>query len=353
MIEIVPGIYQMQLPLPYTPVGDMSLGESLSQTNVYCIRGNAGWLLVDSGWNDPKNIEIMKRDLQEIGLDFRDISQIVITHSHLDHFGLSGELQEITGAALSLHQGERRFIEPRGLKAEVILKEMKGWLSRNGTPAHETAKLQRLSEGEMNFISPVFPDVVSFTGKVGSPDTFLSGGEMIDTGFFRFEVIWTPGHSPGHICLYEQTKRILISGDHILARITPEIGLNPFSSLNPLGDYIRSLESLRKLEVEVVLPGHEEYFVDLGARIDELIQHHQRRKEDIVRILKTRPQEVAYKIAMEVPWMPEKGGKAWEELDHWGHRMALMETLAHLNVLREEEKVRTIDRDGFDLYCAV
>ena len=350
MIEIVSGIYQIQLPLPYTPVGDMSLGENLSQTNVYCIQGNTGWLLVDSGWNDPKNIQIMKSGLQEIGIDFKDISQIAITHSHLDHFGLAGELQEITGAALFLHQGERRFIEPRGLKAETILKEMRDWLSRNGTPTHETAELQRLSEGEMHFISPVFPDVVSFTGKVGSPDKFLSGGETIDTGFFRFEVLWTPGHSPGHICLYEQTKKILISGDHVLSRITPEIGLNPLSSLNPLGDYIKSLESLKELEVEIVLPGHEEYFADLRTRIAELIQHHQRRKEDISRVLMTRPEQVAYKIAMRIPWMPEKGGKPWEELDHWGHRMALMETLAHLNLLKEEGKVRTIDKDGFDYY---
>jgi glyoxylase-like metal-dependent hydrolase (beta-lactamase superfamily II) len=352
MIEIVPGIFQMQLPLPFTPVGDMSLGESLSQTNVYLIQGSTGWLLVDAGWDDPKNREIIKEGLQERGSDFKDISKIVITHSHLDHFGLAGELQEISGARLLLHQGERRFVEPKGLKAGTILKEMKEWLSRNGTPAHETAKLQRLSEGEMTFISPVFPDVVSFTGKVGSPDIFLSGGEMIDAGLFHFEVLWTPGHSPGHICLYDQTKKLLISGDHVLSRITPEIGLNPFSSLNPLGDYTRSLKGLKELEVELVLPGHEDYFTDLGRRIDELIQHHERRKEDIIEVLKANPQ-VAYTIAMKIPWMPQKGGKAWEELDHWGHRMALMETLAHLNLLQEEERVRKIDRDGFDYYGAV
>jgi glyoxylase-like metal-dependent hydrolase (beta-lactamase superfamily II) len=350
MMEIVPGIYQLQLPLPFTPVGDMSLGENLSQTNVYFIQGSTGWLLVDSGWDDPQNMEIIKKGLQEIGIYFKDISQIVITHSHLDHFGLAGELQEISGATLLLHQGERRFIEPGGVKGATILKTMKEWLYKNGTPVDETAKLQRLPAGEMNFISPVFPDVVSFTGKVGSPDIFLSGGERIDTGLFSFEVLWTPGHSPGHICLYERAKGVLISGDHILSRITPEIGLNPFSGLNPLGDYIKSLESLKKLEVELVLPGHEEYFVDLGTRIDELIQHHQRRKEDIVRILNTRSQEVAYKIAMEVPWMPEKGGEPWEKLDHWGHRMALMETLAHLNLLKEEGKVRRISKDGFDFY---
>lgn len=349
MREIIPGMYQMHVPLPFTPVGDMALGENLSQTNVYFIQGSTGWLLVDSGWNDPRNIEIIKKGLQEIGSDVKDISQIVITHSHLDHFGLAGELQEISGATLLLHQGERGFIEPGGVKGATILKAMKEWLYKNGTPVNETAKLQRLPEGAVSFISPVFPDVVSFTGKVGSPDIFLSGGERIDTGLFRFEVLWTPGHSPGHICLYERAKRILISGDHVLSRITPEIGLNPFSGLNPLGDYIKSLTSLKKLEVKLVLPGHEDYFIDLGRRIDELIQHHQRRKDEIAKVLKTGP-NVAYTIAMKVPWMPEKGGEPWERLDHWGHRMALMETLAHLNLLKEEGRVRKISKDGLDFY---
>ena len=349
MIEIIPGIYQLQLPLPFTPIGDMALGESLSQTNVYLIRGSAGWLLVDAGWNDPKNLKIIENDLQEIGIVFKDISQIVITHSHLDHFGLAGELQEISGAKLYLHQRERRFIEPKGVKGETILKEMKEWLYKNGTPVDETAKLQRLPDGEIHFISPVFPDVVSFTGKIGSPDIFFSGGERIDTGFFRFEVLWTPGHSPGHICLYERAKKVLISGDHILATITPEIGLNPFSGLHPLEDYIKSLNSLKRLDVELVLPAHEDYFTDLGKRIDELIRHHEGRKGEILKVLMNKP-ELAYNIAMKIPWMPAKGGKPWERLDHWGHRMALMETLAHLNLLQEEGKVGKMDKDDFEFY---
>jgi len=349
MEEIIPGIYQLQLPLPFTPMGDMALGENLAETNVYLIRGSTGWLLVDSGWDDPKTSEIFEKGLNEIGISFKDISQIVITHSHLDHFGLAGKLKELSGAKLSLHQSERRFIEPRGIEAATILQGMKEWLYKNGTPEDETAKLQRLPKGEMNFISPVFPDAVSFSGKLGSPDIFLSGGERINTDLFSFEILWTPGHSPGHVCLYERAKKILISGDHVLAKITPEIGLNPFSSLNPLGDYIKSLKSLRGLEVELVLPGHEDCFANLQERIDELLQHHQERKEAILEVLKNRP-EVAYKIAMKIPWMPEKGGTPWEKLDHWGHRMALMETLAHVNLLKEEEKVKKIYRNDFEFY---
>jgi len=130
-MEIIPGIYQLQLPLPFTPLGDMALGETLAQTNVYLIRGSMGWLLVDSGWNDSKTIEVFEKGLREIGINFKDISQIVITHSHLDHFGLAGMLKELSGAKLSLHQRERRFIEPRGMEAANILKVMKKWLYKN------------------------------------------------------------------------------------------------------------------------------------------------------------------------------------------------------------------------------
>lgn len=348
-MEIIPGIYQLQLPLSVTPLGDVALGETVAQINVYLIQGSTGWLLVDSGF-DPKSLEVFETELKEIGISFEDISQIVITHSHLDHFGLAGKLKELSGAKVSLHQKEKTFVEPRGVEAAQILQVMKEWLYKNGIPEHETAELQRLPEGEMKFISPVFPDAVFFRGKLGSPDMFFSGGERINTGFFNFEVLWTPGHSPGHICLYERAKKILISGDHVLPRITPEISFNPFSSLNPLGDYIQSLNSLRKLEVELVLPGHGDYLVNLQKRIDELIQHHEERKEIILEVLKSRP-EVAYKIAMRVPWIPQKGGTSWEELGPWGHRMALMETLAHLNLLREERKVNKIYKGGFEFYC--
>ena len=348
-MEIIPGIYQLQLPIPFAPLGDMALGEAVSETNVYLIRGSRGWLLVDSGWNDSKTLEIFEKGLKEIGINFKDISQIVITHSHLDHFGLAGKLKELSGARLFLHQRERRFIEPRGVEPAEVLQTMQAWLYKNGIPEDETVKIQSLPKGEMKFMSPVFPDVVSFSGKLGSPDVFLSGGEKINTDFFNFEVLWTPGHSPGHICLYERAKKILISGDHILSEITPEIGLTPFSSMNPLDDYIKSLKSLRKLEVELVLPGHQDYFANLQKRIDELIQHHQGRKGAILEVLKNRP-EVAYRIAMKIPWIPQKGGIPWEELGPWGHRMALMETLAHLSLLEEEGKVKKIYEDDFELY---
>jgi glyoxylase-like metal-dependent hydrolase (beta-lactamase superfamily II) len=351
-MEIIPGVYQLRFPLPLIPLEDFFLGQTLGQSNVYLIEGNAGWLLVDTGgWEASKVIDPFKKGLKTIGITFKDISEIVVTHVHVDHFGLSGKLKELSGANLCLHRMERCFIEPGDITREQVVKKMRQWLYKNGSPENEGLIVQKAPQGPMKFITPMFPDALFFSGEIGFPDIFFSGGERISTGLFNFEVIWTPGHSPGHICLYERAKKVLISGDHILSHITPVIAFNPFSRSNPLGDYIGSLNSLKRLDVELVLPGHGDCFVHFHRRIDELIQHHEERKKIILELLKDGP-KIAYEIASEITWMPEKGGVSWDKLDPWSHRLALMETLAHLKDLEEEGKVKKINKANLDFYCS-
>ena len=353
MMEIIPGIYQVRLPLPFTPLGEAPMGQVVSQTNIYLIRGNAGWLQVDAGWNAPETFEAYKKGIREIGINLEDISDIIITHAHLDHFGLAGRLKGLSGAKLALHEREKYFIEPGDKTFEHVAHEMKEWLYQNGTPEDDIPGAHKIPKGPIRFISPILPDLVFFSGDIGDPDIFLSGDERIDTGPFDFEVVWTPGHSPGHICLYERQKKVLISGDHILAEITPEIGFSPFStnSSNPLGDYIDSLKDLRGLDVGLVLPSHGDCFTNVQGRIDELIQHHATRKEAILQVLGNRS-ATAYEIASQLPWMPQKGGVPWAELDHLNRRMALMETLAHLKILKQEKKVDASYKDGREFYVA-
>jgi len=319
-VEIIPGIHQLQLPIPFTVFGEV--GEIVAESNVYLIRGDIGWLLVDTGWDDPQTFGVLEKGVKQIGISFEDIYQIVVTHFHFDHFGLAGKLRKLSGAKLALHQKESPFIELRNIPKEQKVQGMKDWLSKNGVPENE------------------IPDT-DFSMEMESPDIFFSGGEKLSTGFFDFEVIWTPGHSPGHICLYERKRGLLISGDHLIAEITPEISLYPLSGSNPLGDYLNSLRNLKKLDVELVLPGHGYHFNYFQRRINEIIQHHRERKEAILEILKDGPM-VAYEIASKVPWIPQKGGVLWQELDSFNRRMALMETLAHLGLLEEEEKVEKV-----------
>lgn len=255
------------------------------ETNVYLIRGNDGWLLVDAGWYDPANIVILQQGLGQVGVSFGDISQIVATHFHLDHFGLAGKLRKLSGARLALHREEELFIELVGRKLAQTLEENRDWLMRNGTPENEV------------------PDVIDFSMNLGSPDVLLSGGERISTGFFDFEVLWTPGHSPGHICLYERSRKLFISGDHMLEDITPEVGTSPLQHPNPLADYLNCLQNLKELEVEMVLPAHGSLFSHFQRRTDELIEHHQDRKDRILAVLEKGPL-TAFDIASKVGWIP-------------------------------------------------
>ena len=181
------------------------------------------------------------------------------------------------------------------------------------------------------------------------PDITLPGSETVSTGLFSFKVLWTPGHSPGHISLYEPTQKILISGDNILPNITPHIGLHPQSTNNPVGDYLNSLNALKQLDVNLVLPGHENPFAGLQPRIEELIQHHKQRNSEILATIKVNP-KTAYQISTEITWMSDIKGIGWQDLAPWDKRMAVTETLAHLELMRVDGKIDKFFRDGIIYY---
>lgn len=329
-MEIFPGIWQFKLPIPAATQSE--LGEMVGETNVYLIQGNDGWLLVDAGWDDPANIVILQQGLIQVGISVGDISQIVATHFHLDHFGLAGKLRQLSGARLALHREEAPFIELIGGKFAQTLEQSRDWLLRNGTPKKE------------------IPDDSGFYMDLDYPDDLLSGGERISTGFFDFEVLWTPGHSPGHICLYERSRKLFISGDHMLEDITPEIGTSPLQYPNPLADYLNCLENLKELEVELVLPAHGSLFSHFRRRTDELIEHHQNRKDQILAVLEKGPL-TAFDIASKIAWIPQKGGVPWEKLDVMNRRLALLETWAHLRLLEDERKTTTFVKGDLIFYC--
>jgi len=330
MIEIEPGVYQLRLPIPHRHPG---------YVNAYLAQGDKdnGYLLVDTGWSTEEAFNSLKGQLAEIGVNFEDISQIVITHAHPDHYGLAGRLKHLCHAQVFLHEQEKDLIKSRYIDMDGLLQQTAQWLHVNGAPPDELTELQTASLPMLRFVTPILPDVT------------LYGGETITTGYFSFKVLWAPGHASGHICLYEPNRKILFSGDHILPTITPNIGLHPQSGSNPLGDYLDSLNSLKQLEVRLILPGHEHPFTDLKSRIEELIQHHQRRNSEILQTLKAKP-KTAYQIATEITWMSDTNGFGWVKLDAWNKRMAVSETLSHLEAMRADKEVDKFVRDEIIYY---
>ena len=328
MIEVTPGIYRMPLPLPVP---------TLSHVNTYLVKGDEGCLLIDTGWNTDESFDSLKEQLAELGIEGREISQIVVTHAHPDHYGMAGKLKELYGATLYFHHLEKDFIETRYVNMEELIQELGQWLQRNGVPPERLAELQKASLPMLKFVTPIMPD------------TTLYGGETITCGDFSFEVMPTPGHAPGHICLYEPGKKILFSGDHILPTITPHVGLHPQSGSNPLGDYLDSLERLKNLEVNFVLPGHEQPFTEFRERIEGISLHHRLRNAEILAALGSDA-KTAFELTTGITWLHDVNGVGWHKLVSWDKRMAILETLAHLEVMRAKGELDKFNRDDILYY---
>ena len=336
MTEVIPGINLLQLPLPSR---DILMG----YVNVYVVQGDNGCLLVDSGWDSEPAFDSLKGQLAEIGIQCEDISQIITTHIHPDHHGLAGRIKQLSRAKITMHYLERDLVEPYSDVGNLMQRGME-WMQINGVPAQEFAQV-------IAQMQATNPEMMKFTPPV-LPDTTIQGGEVIPVGSFTFRVLWTPGHSPGHICLYEPVKKILISGDHILPNITPFIELHPHSSDNPLNDYMESLNAVKPLDVNLILPGHGNPFKGLQSRIEEITRHHEQRNSEILEVIGAEP-KTAYQVANEITWMPELGGVSWRDLAPGDRSMAVSETMSHLESMRFRGKLDKVNKGGIIYYRIV
>ncbi|MFC1926342.1 MBL fold metallo-hydrolase [Chloroflexota bacterium] len=328
-MEIVKGVHLVKVPIPDNPLGFL---------NCYLVEGKNGWLMVDTGWHKREALNALEEGLRELGLAFTDIATIVLTHVHPDHFGLAGKLKQLSpDTRILAHHWEWALIESRYIKFADLQRKMGVMLRRHGVPDLDIPALESASMPTMEFVT------------ITMPDEALYGGEILDTGLYSLEVIWTPGHSPGHICLYEPKNRLLFGGDHILPKITPNVGYHVQSGDNPLGDYIYSLLKVKKLPVDKVLPAHEQVFSDLPGRVDEVIEHHERRKASIIGLIQEKPR-LAYEISSLIDW--SKPGRTWEDFSPQSQRAAVTETVAHLEYMKLDGKVTRINQDGLFLYVA-
>jgi glyoxylase-like metal-dependent hydrolase (beta-lactamase superfamily II) len=323
MVRILDGIYQLKVPLP----------GNVWDTNVYLISGEEGWLMVDTGWESGEALTTLQDELARGGIGLSDISSIIITHFHPDHIGLAKVIQDKSKAKVFLHRNEAKYVQGKF--------DLSGVLERAGRWAGvlEVSKVGSFTPSEFSF--PSLPEI----------DVVLEGGEEISWSGFNLQVIWTPGHSAGHICLYEPEKGLLFSGDHILPATTPNVSLNPLSGDNPLKDYIDSLKLLQKFEVKLALPAHEHIFTEVEKRIEELLCHHEGRKREIMSVL-SGDEKTPYEVASRISWLWDGRTISYNDLAPMDKVMALGETLAHLKFLQHEGRVEMIAEDNSCRYKA-
>ena len=322
--EVLPGLFQFKVPIPNNPLGWVL---------PYLVPGDDGYTLVDCGWNTPEAFAALEEELKEVSVTFDDIRRLLVTHVHPDHYGMAGRIKDVCNAEVIIHQRERDFIRSRYRNPEQLLERMAGWLVENGVPKNEMTELQQASMPARAFVTPV------------EPDSVLWGGETLDFGRYTFEVYWTPGHSPGHLCFYERKQRFILTGDHVLPSITPNVSLHPQQMGNPLGDYLASLRRLETLDVERVLPAHEYEFKDLRGRVNEIVEHHAARLDEMLAIVGDEG-ATAYDVASGIVWTTG----TYETFSFWMRRAAISETLAHLEYAVQEGRLVRSMRDGVVRY---
>ena len=213
---------------------------------------------------------------------------------------------------------------------------MVDWLVLNGMPREEVERLSPPRDEDLLAEHQFKPDIT------------LHGGETLKIGRFTFDVIWTPGHSPGHICLHEAKERILVSGDHILPVITPSINYHPELMGNPLQTFLNSLRSLAQLDISLVLPAHEQPFNDLRKRIAEIEQHHRNRCDEILAAL-DGPIKSAYEISSEITWAD--GQMQWADMPQFHRMLAIGETIAHLYFMLSQGTAEIASNNGRRLWA--
>ena len=346
-MEVYQDIHQIKMTVPAkstTLALNPPPGFSL---NSYLVKGNDGWLLLDTGWNIPESLKTLERELSDLGIGFSDISQMVVTHTHPDHFGTASALMQLCPAELAFHQMESDFVQELSLRVasgrDGLLREWaKGW-RLGGLPGKMIGRFME-----------IYQPYIKETASCPLPHRTLHSGEIISTGIFNFEVILTAGHTPGHICLYEPQKRVFLSGDHILPMTTPIISMPLGTWLaNPLKSYLDSLQAIKDLDVDIVLPAHENIFNDLRQRVEEILLHHDDRKAAIVEYLKSGA-NTAFITAQNIPWFG-MGGRVvfWEDLSLGDRLLAITETIAHLECLRMDGDLETSIREDIAYYSVI
>lgn len=262
--------------------------------------------VLDPGWEGPETRARLERALARLGRGLADIAHIVVTHAHPDHIGAAEELRRSSGASVLLHEREQASIDRVAAARTTGGVDVEAEVAKWGVPVDAkdrvVAQLARLERGR------TLP---------GPADLLLRDDEALPILGVDWRVVWTPGHTAGHICIVDGEHRILLSGDHVLPTLFPGIGLDVDWGLtdggeaerNPVADFVESLERLRPYDDFDVLPGHGYRFSGLGARREEATEHILKRAREVAAADRAAPGATIWRLAAGLTW-----SAGWERL---------------------------------------
>ena len=313
MIEkVFPDLYRLEIPLPNSP---------LKAINSYLIKGEERNLLIDTGFNNKQCLDAMHLNLKELGVNLRE-TDIFITHAHADHSGLVSSLATDTSTIFCGKQDS--FIFDTTSTTLYFWNYVREFTERHGFPETE---LNIAVEAYLGF---------ELSSRGGLDHTKLTDGDTICAGSYRFRCIETPGHTKGHMCLYEPDRKFLVSGDHILGNITPNI-TQWSDNDNPLKEYVNSLVKVDNYDIELILPGHRDLIKNCRERIRELTHHYEKRVSEVLVVLE-KGDRTGYQAATELSW--NLTYESWELFPPAQKLFAMWETLAHLKYIEEKQLIK-------------
>ena len=322
------GVHRLAIPTPFM----------VGRVNAYLIEGSP-LTLVDSGPNSAKALDELEQGLAALGYSIEDIELLVISHQHIDHFGLASILARRSGAEVAALDRLAPFLAGFGQESDLEDRFAEETMLRHGIPPDIVTALRSVSASFRGWGSAV---------EVTRP--LSDGGELV-LGDRTLRVLHRPGHSPSDTVFHDESRGMLLAADHLIAHISsnpllarPLEAEGEYTGPRPkaLVTYMASLEKTRAMDLELVLPGHGRPITDHGALIDERFRLHARRAEKINRLVAQQPRS-AHEIAQEL----------WGNVAVTQAYLTLSEVLGHVDLLLREGRVVEDEREGVVRFHAV
>jgi glyoxylase-like metal-dependent hydrolase (beta-lactamase superfamily II) len=301
--QVRPGLWSVPTPFPNSP---------LRYVLAYLVETPRGPVLVDTGWPSADAWEALADGVARTGHQVTDVTAVLVTHFHADHLGLAHRVRKASGAWIGMHPADAAVLRATPSLGDWA-KDDRAWLTRRGVP-----------DSELDGLLP--PANFEMPGRAAPADVLIEDGDLPLGRDLPLRAIWTPGHTPGHLCFADERYDVLLTGDHVLPRISPNISPLPTSNADALGSYLSSLDLLADRDPAEVLPAHEYRFSGLPARIGQLKEHHGARLREVLSAVAAAGDGCStMDVAERLTW-----SRPWEESRGIVRRSAIGETYAHL-----------------------
>ena len=243
--RVLPGVWRLRLPLPWP---------GIPHCNAWAVAAGDGVVLFDCGLHEPGSLAQLERAMAQCGLRLEHVRLLVCTHAHSDHYGQAASVIEASGCELWMHPDHAHMRATAENRDEVHARRLEV-ARQSGVPLAPLTAWSRSARERGSGIA-----------RLVEPDRDLVDGVVVETDLGPWTVVETPGHAPSHVCLHQPERRLLISGDHLLGRVSLyfDYGWTP----DPVGEFLASLDRVAALDARLCLAGHARTFTDVEAHIE-------------------------------------------------------------------------------------